>query len=283
MATRIAELLHNAIERLRDISPSARLDAEVLLRHVCGLGRTALIAQASAPLAREQVDAFNALLARRLAGEPVAYLIGHREFWSLDLVVTADTLIPRPETEILVEQALHHIPPDSDMRIADLGTGSGAIALSVAKAQPRCRIIATDVSPAALEVARHNAARHAVRNIEFRVGDWYAALGADTVDWILSNPPYVADEDPHLRTGDVRFEPRTALHAGSDGLDAIRRLIAGAASHLSHAGGLLLEHGATQGEAVRALLTAHGFTAVQTYRDLSGHERVTHARRERAA
>lgn len=278
----LAEFLRLATATLAATSPSARLDAEVLAMHVTGLGRTALITRAADRLSETEQARLRELIGRRRAGEPVAYLTGRREFWSLELAVTPAVLIPRPETELLVEQALARIPPDAAWRIADLGTGSGAIALALARERPRARLIATDASAAALAVARANAGRLGVRGIEFRAGEWFAPLAGLEFELVVSNPPYVAEDDPHLAHGDLRFEPRAALVAGPDGLAAIRGIAAAAPTHLAAGGWLLLEHGAGQGPAVRAILRDHGFTAIATGVDLAGHERVTAGRRPAA-
>jgi release factor glutamine methyltransferase len=256
-------------------SATARLDAEVLVMHVTGLTRAQLITHADQALAPEAESRLHALLARRAHGEPVAYLTGRREFWSLELAVTPDVLIPRPVTELLVEQALRLIPAEAEWRIADLGTGSGAVALAIARERPHCRVIATDASRAALDVARSNAERLGIQNVEFRPGAWLAPLAGEIFDLIVSNPPYVAAADPHLLQGDVRFEPRAALAAGQDGLDDLRAIIAHAPTVLRTGGWLLLEHGFDQGTAVRELLTRQHLVAVHTDSDLAGRERVT--------
>jgi len=256
-------------------SPAPRLDAEVLVMHVTGCARAQLITHAADLLTAERQSRLEALLARRARGEPVAYLTGKREFWSLELTVTPDVLIPRPETELLVEQALARIPKDAAWTVADLGTGSGAVALAIAHERPRCRVIATDASVSALAVARANAERLGLGNVEFRHGEWLAPLDNEVVDLIVSNPPYVAEGDPHLDQGDLRFEPRAALVAGPDGLDALRRIAADARAHLRPGGWLLLEHGYDQAGAVRALVSDSGYREVASYRDLAGHERVT--------
>jgi release factor glutamine methyltransferase len=281
MASTIEQIIRQATQQLADTSPSPRLDAEVLLMHVTGLTRSALITRAQVPVSAQNAAQLNELLARRARGEPVAYLTGRREFWSLELDVTPDVLIPRPETELLVEQALVRIPDKSAWTIADLGTGSGAVALAVAKERPRCRVLATDISAAALAIARRNAQQLDIRNIEFRHGEWFAPLAGLVVDLIVSNPPYVAEGDPHLTQGDVRFEPLSALAAGDNGLAAIRRIAAGVAAHLGPDGWLLLEHGADQGAAVVRILAARGFTAIIGHRDLAGLDRVTAARQAR--
>ena len=274
MPVTIEQFIQQATVTL-DASPSARLDAEVLVMHVTGLMRTALITRAGEMLATQQEERLRTLLARRARGEPVAYLTGRREFWSLEFLVTPDVLIPRPETELLVEQALARIPADAEWAIADLGTGSGAVALALAKERPRCHLIATDASEPALGVARANADRLGLHNSEFRCGDWFTPLAGTKFDLIVSNPPYVCFGDAHLTQGDVRFEPRTALVAGTDGLDAIRRIAAGAAAHLKPGGWLLLEHGYNQATAVRALLQAHDYATVTSCRDMAGNERVS--------
>jgi len=247
--------------------------------HVTGLTRTALITRGGEALSTEQEARLRELIERRRKGEPVAYLTGRREFWSLELTVTPDVLIPRPETELLVEQALVRIPPDATRRIADLGTGSGAIALAIASERPHCRVTATDASPAALAVARGNARRLGIGNVEFREGEWFAPLAGLTFDLIVSNPPYIATADPHLMQGDVRFEPRAALVSGGDGLDAIRLIAVQASAHLQHGGWLLLEHGYDQAAAVRAILGTNGLTDITSVADLAGHARVTAGRR----
>ena len=278
MASTIDQTIRQATQQLAASSPSPRLDAEVLLMHVTGLARTALITRAQEPLLPEHDERLHMLLTRRARGEPIAYLTGRREFWSLDLCVTPDVLIPRPETELLVEQALAHIPEDAEWTVADLGAGSGAIALAIATERPHCRLIATDSSAAALAVARANATRHGIAKVEFRHGEWLKPLAGMRFDVIVSNPPYVRANDPHLTQGDVRFEPESALVAGADGLDAIRRIAVDALSCLRPGGWLLLEHGYDQAKAVRALLEIHGYDAVASCRDTAGHERVTAGR-----
>jgi len=278
MSLTIDQIIRQATQQLADISPSPRLDAEVLLMHITGLARTALITRAQEPLLPEHEERLHALLTRRARGEPIAYLTGKREFWSMELTVTPDVLIPRPETELLVEQALTRIPEDAEWTIADLGTGSGAIALAIAAERSHCRLIATDSSAAALAVARANATRLGIAKVEFRHGEWLKPLAGMRFDVIVSNPPYVRANDPHLTQGDVRFEPESALVAGADGLDAIRCIAADALSFLRPGGWLLFEHGYDQAQAARALLETHGYDRVVTYRDIAGHERVTAGR-----
>ena len=261
---------------LRDARP--RLDpgeAEALLAHALGRTPAWLYAHGDAALDADTVQRFGALVARREAGEPVAYLTGERGFWRFGLRVTADTLIPRPETERLVELALERLPPAAPARVADLGTGSGAIALAIASERPAAQVVATDLSDAALDVARDNAQRLGAGNVTFRAGRWYAALDGERFDLIASNPPYIADGDAHLGQGDLRFEPRGALASGADGLDDLRQIAAGARDHLRSGGWLLVEHGWDQGDAVRALFAAAGLVDVATAPDLEHRDRVT--------
>ena len=271
----IHQLLRAAWQQLDETSPSPRLDAELLLTRASGLDRAGLIKHGDECLSREQIETFGVLLAARAAGTPIAYLLGQREFWSLSFVVTDCTLIPRPETELLVETALDLIDCNAVRRLADLGTGAGTIALALAHEHKRLDITATDLSEPALAIARANAARFGLDQIHFLAGDWFRPLADQQFDLIVSNPPYVAEGDPHLDKGDVRFEPRAALTAGRDGLDAIRRIVADAPRHLHEEGWLLLEHGHDQGAAVRALLADHGFEAISTRVDLAGLDRVT--------
>ncbi len=264
---------------LRQAAAIDRVDAEWLLAHALGRPRAWLFAHAGDPVPAETAERYTALLARRAAGEPVAYLTGEQGFWTLALEVSPATLIPRPETELLVELALARIPMGAAARIADLGTGSGAIALAIAKERPRAHTVATDASEPALAVARRNAARNRIANIEFRHGDWLAPLAGERFDLIASNPPYIAEGDPHLGDGDLRFEPASALSSGADGFDALRIITSAAPRHLCSGGWLLLEHGWGQGAAVRALLAEAGFSEVETARDLEGRDRTTLGRR----
>ena len=251
-------------------------DAELLLLHALGQrGRAWLFARGGDAMPAQAVARFDALVLRRERGEPVAYLLGHRGFWTLELRTTPAVLIPRPETELLVEQALLRMPPERTAHVADLGTGSGAIALALASERPCARVVATDASPDALELAAANARAHGIGNVEFRRGDWWSPLAGERFDLVASNPPYIADSDPHLSQGDLRFEPHAALASGADGLDAIRAIVAGAPAHLHPGGWLLLEHGWEQGGAVRALLHEAGLVDIATHRDLERRDRVT--------
>jgi len=254
------------------------VDAQVLLAHVVGKDRAWLVAHGADPLGREQWAAFMALVQRRREGEPVAYLTGTREFWGLRLRVTPDVLIPRPETETLVELALARLPEDRDLRVLDLGTGSGAIALAIAHERPRAHVIATDISSDALDVARDNATALGLRNVQFLKSDWYegvtVASPPGAFHLIASNPPYIAAADPHLEQGDVRFEPQRSLTPGGDGMSAIRKIVAGACEHLVAGGTLAIEHGYDQSDAVRRMLAAAGFSDIVGQRDLAGIPRV---------
>jgi release factor glutamine methyltransferase len=259
----------------------AAIDAQVLLAHVLGVDRVWLVAHADDELPPGRCEAFASLVARRREGEPVAYLTGVREFWGLPLVVDPVVLIPRPETEILVDCALAALPRAPRARVLDLGTGSGAIACAIARERPQAEVVATDVSPAALAIAGTNVARLKLANVRLLQSDWYGELPGDAerFDLIASNPPYVAEGDPHLRSGDLRYEPPSALRAGPDGLDALRVVVHGAPARLETGGMLAVEHGFDQGEAVRALMLECGLADVATLNDLAGLERVTHARR----
>ncbi|AUI06330.1 peptide chain release factor N(5)-glutamine methyltransferase [Stenotrophomonas maltophilia] len=275
----LRQIVAEASARLGGVE--ARHEAELLLLHVLDRPRSWLFAHATDPLDANDQAAFEALLARRVTGEPVAYLTGRRGFWTLDLEVDPATLIPRPETELLVELALERLPQDRALRMADLGTGSGAIALALASERPQAQVLATDASPGALAVAARNAERHELRNVRFAEGghDWYAPLQGVRFDLIASNPPYIASDDPHLAQGDLRFEPATALASGVDGLDDIRRIVDGGQAYLLPGAWLLIEHGWDQGAAIRALFDAAGFAEVQTVQDLEQRDRITLGRR----
>ena len=256
----------------------ARSEAELLLAHALGANRAWLIAHRDDALAPALAGQMRCCVARRVSGEPVAYIVGRRGFHAVELALTPDVLIPRPETELLVELALARIPHDRRVEIADLGTGSGAIALAIAQTRPLAQVLATDASTAALDVARGNAQRLGLSNVAFAQGDWCAALNAQRFELIVSNPPYIAEGDEHLLQGDLRFEPRAALASGADGLDAIRAIVRDARNHLNAGGWLLLEHGFDQGAAVRVLLQQSGFADVFTARDLESRERVSGGR-----
>jgi release factor glutamine methyltransferase len=275
----VAGLLRSARRQLSAAADGdAGRDAERLLCHLLGCGRSWLFAHPEAVPTADQAEAFERLVAQRAAGHPVAQLTGRQGFWTLDLEVDRATLIPRPETELLVEAALERLPPGHSATVADLGTGSGAVALAIASERPQVRVLAVDLSEAALAVARRNAGRLQIGNVEFRLGDWFAPLAGERFDLVVGNPPYIADDDPHLGQGDLRHEPRSALASGTDGLDAIRRIVADARAHLQPGGWLLLEHGWQQGAAVRALFEAAGLCDVHSRLDLEQRERITGGR-----
>lgn len=269
--------LADLIRAAATADPDTRHDWETLAGHALGRSRAWLFAHADLVPDAAQRAAIETLFAARRAGTPVAYLTGRRGFWTLDLAVTPAVLIPRPETERLVELALARIAPDAAVAVADLGTGSGAIALALASERPRASVLATDASADALAVARANAERLGLANVAFAQGDWCAALGTRRFDVIVSNPPYIAADDPHLDQGDLRHEPPAALASGADGLDAIRAIAAQARAHLEPGGWLLVEHGFDQGPAVRALFAANGYADIDTARDIEQRERVTFA------
>ena len=270
----VAELLQWGRQRLAD-SDEAQTDTQVLLCHVLEKDRAWLFAWSDREIATDSASRYRELIEQRANGMPVAYLTGRRGFWSLQLGVDQHTLIPRPETEHLVELALERIPAKANWRIADLGTGTGAIALAVAKERPGCHIIATDKSATALQVAEENARLNRISNVTFKQGDWLAAVtGEPPFEMILSNPPYIKEDDPHLQQGDVRFDPDSALHAGAEGLDDLQQIIEQALPHLKPGGWLLLEHGYDQEAAVQALLRQAGYEQVEDYRDLAGQPRV---------
>lgn len=269
----VRHMLAAATQRLGE-----RLDAELLLLHVVKKPRSWLFTHADdVPDGDVRAD-YGRLLDRRASGEPVAYITGHRGFWSLDLEVTPATLIPRPETELLVELALQRLPDDGACSVADLGTGSGAIALAIAGERPRAQVTATDASTDALAVALRNAQHHAIGNVAFVQGDWLAPLAGRHFDLIVSNPPYIEADDPHLVQGDLRFEPASALASGLDGLDDIRRIVREAPACLHAEGWLLFEHGWNQGDASRALLREAGYAEVFTACDLEQRDRVSGGR-----
>jgi release factor glutamine methyltransferase len=262
-----------ALRRLPHSSP--RLEAELLLSKATGYARSHLYSWAEQPIEPSDYRQYRELLKRRASGEPIAYILGRQEFWSLELRVTPATLIPRPDSELLVERALELLPADRPIRLADLGTGSGALAAALARERPHWQIMATDRSAQALAVARGNFRRLGLAQIETLQGDWLAPLAGRRFHCVLSNPPYIPVSDPHLRRGDLRFEPRMALAGGPDGLEAIRRIASEVQSCLEDQGLLLLEHGYDQGAGVRRLLHQQGYGRVESWRDLAGRERVT--------
>lgn len=273
----LRQWLRAAIARLAD-SDSPKRDAEILLGLVTGKSRSWIIAFDDSELSAEQLHQLSALLERRAGGEPIAWLTGHREFWSLDLAVSPDTLIPRPDTELLVEQALSRLPAQP-ANILDLGTGTGAIALAIASERPDCQAIGVDRIAAAVALAESNAQRLGITNAQFRLSHWFSAVTGEQFALIVSNPPYIDEADEHLRQGDVRFEPHSALVSAENGLADIRQIAAKAGEHLLAGGWLLLEHGWQQAQQVRAILRENGFTGIATCQDYGGNDRVTYGQK----
>jgi release factor glutamine methyltransferase len=269
----VAEALQGGTRMLLGHSDSPRLDAELLLGKILGLSRPGLIASGNEPVAAESAAAYASLIERRLDGAPIAYLTGVREFWSLTLRVTPAVLVPRPETEVLVDLALQRLSRDLPAAVLDLGTGSGAIALAIASERPRSRITAVEVSPAALEIARQNSRHLGISHIDWRLGSWFAPLGGERFDMIVANPPYIAAADSAL--AHLTAEPALALCGGPTGLESLAAIAAGAAAQLNEHGWLILEHGCDQAPAVAQLLARHGFADIGSHRDLSGNPRVT--------
>jgi release factor glutamine methyltransferase len=271
-------VLHTATMLLTRISSSPRLDAELLLEHVTGLSRTAFRTAPERALPVQAAWSFQQLVKRRMQGEPVAYIRGQQAFWSLMFEVTPAVLIPRAETELVVERALANIGPATAARVADLGTGSGAIALSIASERPHAHITASDASKTALEIATRNAARLQLTNVTLLHGSWYTPLAGQQFDIIVANPPYIAEDDADVAADVRRYEPAAALFSGNSGLEALEHIVTGAPLHLRAAGWLILEHGWKQAAAVRHLLVRAGFSHVRSHPDLAGHERVTEGR-----
>ncbi len=271
----ITEALSIATHILKPYVPQSHLEAELLLALALQKPRSSLYAYPECSLTPPQIEQFSSLLKRRSSGEPLAYILGEKEFWSLPLHITQDTLVPRPETELLVELVLKTLPAQPQ-QLADLGTGSGAIALALAKERPAWRLTATDASHQALQVAQQNAKRLEITNLEFLQGDWCAALPAQKYHALISNPPYIAENDPHL--ADLTFEPKQALVSGASGLDALGKIIQQSPNYLTIGGWIFLEHGCDQAAAVKELLAATGYHNVMTHQDLSGQDRVTAGR-----
>lgn len=273
----VRQWLRAAIARLAG-SESPKRDAEILLGFVTGKSRSWIIAFDDSELSAEQLSQLDDLLARRANGEPVAYLTGQREFWSLSLAVSPDTLIPRPDTELLVEQALAHLP-ETASTVLDLGTGTGAIALAIASERPDCQVTGVDRIAAAVSLAESNAQRLDIPNARFRLSNWFSAVSGEQFTLIVSNPPYIDAADEHLQQGDVRFEPDSALIAADSGLADIKQIAAEAGHYLLPGGWLLLEHGWQQAESVRTILQQNHFVSVATAKDYGGNDRVTYAQK----
>lgn len=280
IATRLTQARQQLAEQLRLPAAEARIEAQLLLQAVLGgVSRAWLLTHGEQALTPQQLAEFESLLQRRLRGEPVAYILGEREFYGLTFRVDPAVLIPRPDTETLVEAALQRIPQNEVRRVLDLGTGSGAIAIAIARQRPQASVVAVDGSSAALAVAAHNARALQAVNVTLLCSDWFSALVGEEFDVIVSNPPYIAAGDPHLAQGDLRFEPLQALASGPDGLDDIRRIVAQAPAHLVSGGWLLLEHGYDQAGRVAELLQVAGFEQVGHVADLAGIQRVTLGRK----
>ncbi len=272
----IQSALEYAYRQLDNISDSPRLDAEVLLAHCLNKPRSFLKAWPEATLASAVHARFQQLIAQRRQHQPVAYLTGTKEFWSREFKVTADTLIPRPDTELLIEHSLQLLAGKPTPILLDLGTGSGILAITLGLERPDAQLVATDVQAAALQLAQQNAAQHQAGNIRFVLSDWFQQLDDQTFDLIVSNPPYIADDDPHLKRGDVQYEPRTALVAAQDGLADIRKIVAQALRHLKPEGWLLIEHGCHQQTAAQAIFRHYRYQNIQTQHDLAGQPRITY-------
>lgn len=273
--TTVKELLQQSAAELSVVSESPHLDAEILLAHVLQLSRLRLRVEADRLVTQDQQTEFMQLIQRRLAREPIAYLVGRKEFWSLELEVNQHTLVPRPDTELLIETSLQLYPPDTAIKVVDLGTGSGAIAIALASERPLWHIDAVDISQNALTLASKNAQRLGFAHISFYQGNWFTALPAGKYDLVLSNPPYLTEEEWPAYAVSLAAEPKSALVSGQDGLDDIRVIAANAKLRLQHNGYLLMEHGAAQGALVRKILVDNGYLQVSTLLDLSGKERVT--------
>jgi len=263
------------IQQLALEASDAKFEAQLLLQNVLNVNRAWLLAHEHDTLPSKTNTDFEALLTRRLAGEPVAYILGYREFYGLNLMVTPDTLIPRPDTETLVEAALEKAPADTRCSILDLGTGTGAVALAIAKHRPHAQVMALDASHAALRIAEHNAKQLGLAHVNFTLSHWFSAVEGERFNLIVSNPPYIEQHDPHLSQGDLRFEPMSALASGADGLDDIREIIAHSLIHLLPQGWLMLEHGYNQAQLVADLMAESGLVDINTIQDLGGNDRVT--------
>ena len=279
MATEIRQLIDEGVARLGRVTGEPRREAEILLAAALDKPRTWLLTHSEQRILDcDATDRYESHVTRRAHGEPIAYILGSKEFWSLLLEVTPDVLIPRPETELVVERALAHLPVDAPGRVLDLGAGSGAIALAIAHDRPRLQVVGTDVSSAAIEVARRNASRLHLQNIELRTGPWFEPVRGEHFTLVASNPPYIAVDDARVERGVRRYEPHDALFTGQEGLEALQVVVSGAPAHLVPGGWLLVEHGDLQGIDARRLFAAAGFEQVVTHRDLAGLERCTEGR-----
>jgi release factor glutamine methyltransferase len=273
MAT-VIELLQKAEQGI-NCSESARLDAEILLCDVMQFSRSKIYSHPEQVVPDDKTVLFQSLIKQRQQGHPIAHLTGKKEFWSLQLTVNKDTLIPRPETELLVETALQKIPKGAEFNILDLGTGCGAIAIAIASERPHCNLVATDINANALAIAKKNAETHQLKNILFYHSDWYQNIPPQKFDLIVSNPPYIKQGDEHLKQGDVQFESKLALVAGTDGMQAINMILENTKAYLASEACLLIEHGYDQKLLVQETFQKHNFKQIKTFQDLSGHDRIT--------
>jgi len=276
--TKLKAALQHAEKQLKGISPTPKLDAEVLMCAVLQVNRTYLIAHDTDELLQTDIKVFEDYIQQRLTGKPIAYILNQREFWSLNLKVDNSTLIPRPDTECLVEQALLLFDEESKLQVLELGTGTGAIALALAKERPNWDILATDIHEPTLEVAKYNIEQHQATQIKLLQSNWFENITKQQFDLIISNPPYIADNDEHLDMGDVRFEPKRALTSGPDGLDDLKHIISRAKAYLRPQGVLMFEHGYHQAEALKQLMKAENYQDIQSISDYSGHNRVIYGR-----
>jgi release factor glutamine methyltransferase len=271
----VGDWLKLTVKRLDSVSTSPQLDAEILLHAITGIHRSMAYARPEQILTKDQLEDLQLVMARRVRGEPIAYITGTQEFWSMPLAVSPAVLIPRPETELLVERALELVSLEGSSRVLDLGTGSGAIALAIAHARAHAQVLAVDVSQEALAVAASNQRALNVNNLELKHSDWFSSVGDQRFDVIVSNPPYIATDDPDIDPHVAAFEPKLALIAGATGLEALERIAREACSHIAPSGWLLFEHGWKQGAEVRSALVQYGYSHVRSRSDLAGHERVT--------
>ena len=272
--TTVSELLLTAEQSINS-SESARLDAEILFCDVMQFDRSRIYSHPEQVVPDDKSALFQSLIKQRQQGRPIAHITGKKEFWSLELAISEDTLIPRPETELLVETALQMIPDNEAFNILDLGTGSGAIAIAIASERPNCKIVATDINKNALTMAKKNAETYQLQNIQFCRSNWYLDIPLQTFDLIVSNPPYIKQNDEHLSQGDVRFEPELALVAGADGMQAINMILENANRYLASNASLLIEHGYDQKQLVQEAFLKHDFRQLKTFQDLSGQDRIT--------
>lgn len=270
-----AEAQQRLIKTLSLDTNEAKFEAQLLLQNVLNVNRAWLLAHESDTLQDKIKTDYEALLARRLIGEPIAYIFGYREFFGLNLIVTPDTLIPRPDTESLVETALDKIPLETPFTVLDLGTGTGAVALAIAQNRPEAQVTAIDASSGALDIAKRNSNQLDLTQVDFRLSNWFSALEGERFNLIVSNPPYIEQQDTHLTQGDLRFEPMSALASGTDGLDDIRQIVDNCLLHLHPQGWLMLEHGYNQAHLVTDLMAQSGLIDITTIKDLGGNDRVT--------